>query len=95
MNAPRKQTDQAIAQHIKQHAAPSQSALDAAVVVLKSAKGPLNTKTMIERMLKRGLWQTNGKTPHATLYSAIAREIKVKADKSRFKKAARGTFELA
>jgi hypothetical protein len=39
------------------------------------------------------LWTSpGGKTPHATLYSAILREIQVKGDAARFVKAERGKF---
>jgi hypothetical protein len=48
---------------------------------------------MIEAMAKKGLWSSpGGKTPHATLYSAIIREISVKGKESRFKKTDRGNF---
>ena len=49
---------------------------------------------MIEAITKRGLWSTNGKTPGATLYSAIFREIKAKGNDSRFRKAERGRFQI-
>jgi len=69
------------------------SALDAAAKVLADAKEPLNTKQMIEQMAAKGLWTTpGGKTPHATLYSAIAREIQVKGKEARFTKTERGHF---
>ena len=71
------------------------SGLDAAAQVLKAAKGPLTTKEMVERMLAKGLWQTGGKTPAATIYSAILREITTKGKDARFRKAERGKFELA
>jgi len=70
------------------------SGLDAAAQVLADAGQPLNTKTMVERMLAKGLWKTNGKTPAATIYAAIIREIAVKGEKSRFRKTERGHFEL-
>ena len=70
------------------------SGLDAAVAVLAEASEPLNTKTMVERILAKGLWKTGGKTPSATIYAAIIREISVKGDKSRFRKTDRGHFEL-
>jgi len=70
------------------------SGLDAAGAVLAEAGEPLNTKTMVERMLAKGLWKTNGKTPAATIYAAIIREIAAKGGKSRFRKVARGRFEL-
>jgi hypothetical protein len=68
-------------------------ALDAAAQVLASSKEPLNCKAMIEAMAKKGLWTSpGGKTPHATLYSAIIREIAVKGKESRFVKKDRGQF---
>jgi len=69
------------------------SASDAAAQVLAGAKEPLNCKAMIETMAKKGLWTSpGGKTPHATLYSAIIREIAVKGKESRFVKSDRGQF---
>ena len=70
------------------------SGLDAAVAVLAEAGTPMNTADMVERMLETGLWKTNGKTPAATIYAAIIREIAVKGDKARFRKTERGHFEL-
>jgi len=63
--------------------------------VLAEASEALNTKEMVERMLAKGLWKTNGKTPAATIYAAIVREISAKGDASRFVKIERGTFALA
>ena len=71
------------------------SGLDAAATVLAEAGEPLNTKTMVERMLAKGLWTTGGKTPASTIYAAILRECATKGDKSRFRKVERGKFELA
>ena len=70
------------------------SGLDAAVVVLAEAGTPMNTADMVKRMLETGLWKTGGKTPAATIYAAIIREISVKGDQSRFRKTDRGHFEL-
>jgi len=71
-------------------------ALECAVEVLKTAGGgPLGCKEMVERMLAKGLWQTKGKTPEATLYAAIIREIAAKGKDSRFRKEGRGQFALA
>jgi hypothetical protein len=69
------------------------SALNAAAQVLAASAEPLNTKQMIEQMAAKGLWTSpGGATPHATLYSAILREIQVKGKKARFKKTDRGHF---
>jgi hypothetical protein len=69
------------------------SALDAAAQVLAASKEPMNAKEMIEAMAAKGLWTSpGGKTPHATLYSAILREIGAKGKEARFKKTDRGHF---
>ena len=69
------------------------SALDAAAKVLAEAGEPLNTKQMVEVMASKKLWASpGGKTPHATLYSAILREINNKGNEARFKKTERGHF---
>jgi hypothetical protein len=69
------------------------SALDAAAQVLAASKEPMNAKGMIEAMAAKGLWSSpGGKTPHATLYSAILREIGTKGKEARFKKSDRGHF---
>jgi len=71
------------------------SGLDAAAQILAEAGEPLSTGEMVKRMIEKGLWSTGGKTPAATIYSAILREINVKGDQSRFRKTERGRFELA
>lgn len=71
------------------------SGLDAAAKVLAEASGPLGTKVMVERALAKGYWKTGGKTPAATIYAAILREMKTKGKDARFKKTGRGKFALA
>ena len=69
------------------------SCLDAAARVLAEAGEPLNAKQMIEAITTKGYWTSPaGKTPHATLYSAIIREIAVKGNEARFQKTERGKF---
>ena len=71
------------------------SAIDAAAKVLGESDEPLSTKEMVEQMAEKGYWKSpGGKTPHATLYSAILREIQRKGDESRFVLAERGKFKL-
>jgi hypothetical protein len=68
-------------------------ALDAAAQVLADSKEPLNCKALIEAMAKKGLWTSpGGKTPWATLYSALIREIALKGKEARFVKKDRGQF---
>ncbi|MBX3378434.1 MAG: winged helix-turn-helix domain-containing protein [Phycisphaeraceae bacterium] len=69
------------------------SALDAAAQVLASSEVPMRAKEMIAKMEAKGLWKSpSGKTPEATLYAAIIREIAAKGDKARFKKHDKGVF---
>jgi len=65
--------------------------LEAAAQVLAKSDEPLNTKQMVEQVTEQGLWTPGaGKTPAATLYSAILREIQNKGDQARFTKVGRG-----
>ena len=68
------------------------SGLDAAAKVLAEAGEPLRCKQIVETMLAKGYWTTNGKTPAATIYAAILREIQTKGKEARFKKTDRGLF---
>jgi hypothetical protein len=69
------------------------SAIDAAAKVLAGSKQAMTCKELIEAMAAKGLWSSpGGKTPHATLYSAILREINEKGKEARFKKTERGHF---
>jgi hypothetical protein len=68
------------------------SGLDAAAQVLREAGKPMGAKAMVETMLAKGLWKTGGKTPEATIYAAIIREIAKRGAESRFKKVDRGQF---
>jgi hypothetical protein len=70
------------------------SGLDAAAAVLADSKEPLGCGEIFDRILKRKLWATKGKTPAATLSAAILREVKVKGKESRFKKVGRGRFAM-
>lgn len=73
----------------------SLSQLDAAVKVLEETTEPMTTKAMVEAMATKGYWTSpGGKTPHATLYSAILRELQNKGETGRFIKTDRGHFRL-
>jgi len=77
------------------------SALDAAALVLadlpkSEAAGGISANDLIDRMQSRGLWQSpGGKTPSATLYAAMMREVADKGEASRFARVAKGRFTLA
>ncbi len=67
--------------------------LDAAAQVLAASKEPMRAKDMIAAVEAKGLWKSpGGKTPEATLYAAIIREIAAKGKDARFKKHERGVF---
>lgn len=72
------------------------SALNAAVLVLASAPAEgLSAKSMIEQMGAQKLWASpKGKTPEASLYAALTREIGKKGKAARFRKVDRGRFVL-
>ena len=61
------------------------SALAAAAELLAAAGKPMHTKVLVESMLAKKMWTTKGKTPAATLYAAIIREIAKKGKAARFK----------
>ena len=72
------------------------SALSAAAKVLTEAGAAMTTKEMIEAMAAKKYWSSPaGRTPHATLYAAILREVTTKGKDSRFKKTERGKFAAA
>ena len=71
------------------------SGLDAAAKVLEEAGEALNCKAIVERAFEAGYWQSEGKTPAATIYAAILREMQKKGDGARFRKVERGKFALA
>ena len=71
------------------------SGLDAVAKVLHEAGKPMSAKEMVEEALKRKLWATGGKTPEATVYAAIIRDIAARGKESRFRKTGRGQFAAA
>jgi hypothetical protein len=71
------------------------SAIDAAAKVLGETGAAMSCPELIGAMAARGYWASpGGRTPAATLSSAILRELQAKGDEARFVKAARGRFAL-
>jgi hypothetical protein len=71
------------------------SGLDAAARVLAESKQPMGVKEIVEVAAEKGYWKSpGGKTPHATVYSAIIREIGKLGKNARFKKVDRGRFTV-
>jgi hypothetical protein len=61
--------------------------------VLEEAGQPMNCQELIKAMAAKGFWTSPaGRTPAATLYSAILRELKTKGSQARFQKTSRGHF---
>ncbi len=55
----------------------------------------MRAQELIAAMAEQGLWKSlAGKTPHATLYTAMLREIGAKGDAARFRKVDRGMFAV-
>jgi hypothetical protein len=71
------------------------SALDAAAKVLGESGEPMNAKALIAAMQEKGYWSSPaGKTPWATLYAAMLREINDKGASARFRRVDKGLFAL-
>jgi HB1, ASXL, restriction endonuclease HTH domain len=71
------------------------SALDAAAKVLGEEARPMGCQELIGAMAGKGYWTSpGGKTPAATLYSALLREMDTKGEASRFTKVGKGMFAL-
>jgi hypothetical protein len=69
------------------------SALDAVAQVLRGSGQPMNCPELIAQKTAKGYWTSpKGKTPSATLYAALMREIKRKGDTARFVKTGPGRF---
>lgn len=71
------------------------SALDSAAKVLAKVSKPMRAQELIAAMEESGLWKSpGGKTPHATLYAAMLREITAKGKEALFTKSVRGLFTI-
>lgn len=89
-------TSVAIAANAKEKSMSSENTTVAAERVLTDAREPMTCKAMVKAMAAKGLWTSpGGTTPEATLYSSLLRQIRAKGKGARFKKIARGQFDLA
>jgi hypothetical protein len=67
--------------------------LDAAAQVLAETGQPLSCPELIAAMAAKGYWSNpKGRTPAATLYAALTREITTKGAAARFCKVGRRQF---
>ena len=67
---------------------------DAAIEVLRDAVGPLHVQEIAKRILVKGLWQTQGKTPVATVSARLYSDIQRHQDASPFVLVGSQTFRL-
>jgi hypothetical protein len=71
------------------------SALDAAAKVLAETGQAMNCQELITAMAAKGYRASPaGRTPAATLYAAVLRELQAKGNNARFVKVERGKFTL-
>ena len=73
----------------------SMTALDAAYEVLCKAAEPLHVRSITNRILESGLWETKGKTPWWSLNARIISEIDTKAERSRFRRVKPAVYTLS
>jgi len=70
------------------------SVLSAAIEILKKAGSPLHAKDLASQMIAEGLWNSDGKTPAATVSARLYSGIKTNGDKSPFEKVGPQIFAL-
>ena len=70
------------------------NSLDAVEAILEEANQPLHYKDITDRILAKGLWFTEGKTPEATINAQLAVNIKKRGNDSRFQRTDKGVFAL-
>ncbi len=71
------------------------SGADAAYRVLEDVGEPLHYKEITERMLRRKLWRTSGKTPATTINRDISEEINNPGKDSRFCRVGLGMYAIS
>ena len=71
------------------------SQIAAAERVLADSGEPMTCKAMVEAMSAKGYWSSpDGKTPEATLYASLLRQIRDKGADATFQKTGRGLVAL-
>ena len=55
--------------------------------ILAKTKKAMTAKEIVDHALENKMWETNGATPGATLYSALIRDVAKKGSESRFMRA--------
>ncbi|MCF8070423.1 MAG: restriction endonuclease [Desulfobacterales bacterium] len=70
------------------------TAKEAVIKVLNTEAKPLHTKVITDMIITRGLWQTSGKAPAATIEARISTDIKHNGNSSPFIRVAPSTYGL-
>ena len=70
------------------------NSIDAAEVILNQSDKPLHYQEITRRILDQGLWQSEGKTPEATVNANLAVDIKQRGSLSRFQRTGQGIYAL-
>jgi restriction system protein len=70
------------------------SVLNAVQTVLEQAGEPLHYREITKRALEKGLWTTNGLTPHETVNARLAVDIIKRGPDSPFQRTGKGVFAL-
>lgn len=68
--------------------------LDAVEEVLRSAGEPLHFKSITDRILESGLWQTSAKTPSNTVSTSLSDDLATNGGESRFRRVKAGVYDL-
>jgi hypothetical protein len=72
------------------------SLLTAAANLLAENGLTMNCTQIVKELADKGIWQSlNGKTPAATLYSAVGTEIRAKGDQARFVCEGKGQYRAS
>lgn len=70
------------------------SVKEAAIHVLRDANAAMSAQEISDRILADGLWQTKGKTPHATVAARLYTDIKKRGESSPFVQVGKNMFGL-
>ncbi len=68
--------------------------LEAAELILRETEGPLSAAELVTEIRKRRLIKITGKTPPKTMNARISVDIKVKGERSHFKRVDKGKYTL-
>jgi len=70
------------------------NSIQASIKILEDAGEPLHYQEITRRIIAQRLWETDGKTPEATVNANLGKDIKKKGTKSRFQRTGPGIFAI-